>query len=40
MHAHWQGEHLASDLRAASVQLTEAEAAFRTLKSELKVRPR
>ncbi|MEY2929875.1 MAG: hypothetical protein RL033_624 [Pseudomonadota bacterium] len=39
LRAHWPGQHSASDLWQTYVQLTEAEAAFRTLKSEIKVRP-
>lgn len=39
LRAHWPGQHSAAELWQTYVQLTEAEAAFRTLKSELKVRP-
>lgn len=40
LRAHWPGqEHDAAQLWQTYVQLTEAEAAFRTLKSEIKVRP-
>jgi hypothetical protein len=39
LRAHWPGQNDPSALWAAYTQLTEAEAAFRTLKSEIKVRP-
>jgi transposase len=39
LRAHWPGEHDAAQLWQTYVQLTEAEAAFRTMKSEIKVRP-
>jgi len=39
LRAHWPGEHDAATLWQTYIQLTEAEAAFRTLKSEIKVRP-
>lgn len=39
LRAHWPGEHDPAQLWQTYVQLTEAEAAFRTLKSEIKVRP-
>ena len=39
LRAHWPGQHNAAELWQTYVQLTEAEAAFRTMKSEIKVRP-
>jgi hypothetical protein len=39
LRAHWPGQHSAAELWQTYVQLTEAEAAFRTMKSEIKVRP-
>ncbi len=39
LRAHWPGEHSTAELWRTYVQLTEAEAAFRTMKSEIKVRP-
>ncbi len=39
LRAHWPGQNDPAALWAAYIQLTEAEAAFRTLKSEIKVRP-
>lgn len=39
LRAHWPGQHDAAELWETYIQLTEAEAAFRTLKSEIKVRP-
>lgn len=39
LRAHWPGTHDAAQLWQTYVQLTEAEAVFRTLKSEIKVRP-
>ena len=39
LRAHWPGAHSAAELWQTYVQLTEAEAAFRTMKSEIKVRP-
>jgi len=39
LRAHWPGQSDPAALWAAYIQLTEAEAAFRTLKSEIKVRP-
>ena len=39
LRAHWPGQHSAAELWKTYVQLTEAEAAFRTMKSEIKVRP-
>jgi hypothetical protein len=39
LRAHWPGEHDAATLWQTYIQLTEAEAAFRSLKSEIKVRP-
>lgn len=39
LRAHWPGQHNAAELWQTYVQLTEAEAAFRTMKSEIQVRP-
>lgn len=39
LRAHWPGQKDAAQLWQTYIQLTEAEAAFRTLKSEIKVRP-
>ncbi len=39
LRAHRPGQHSATELWQTYVQLTEAEAAFRTMKSEIKVRP-
>jgi len=39
LRAHWPGEHDPATLWQTYIQLTEVEAAFRTLKSEIKVRP-
>ena len=39
LRAHWPSQHSAAELWQTYVQLTEAEAAFRTMKSEIKVRP-
>lgn len=35
LRAHWPGRHSAAELWRTHVQLTEAEAAFRTMKSEI-----
>ena len=39
LRAHWPGGHDAAQLWHIYIQLTEAEAAFRALKSEIKIRP-
>lgn len=39
LRAHWSGRHTAAELWQTHVPPAEAEAAFRTMKSEIKVRP-
>jgi hypothetical protein len=39
LRAHWPGQHSAAELWQTYVQLTEAEAAFRKMKSQIQVRP-